>query len=352
MTQIDPRAITADTWDAFMLEHGGDFLQSWGWFNFQQAIGRRVRLYRTSDKNDGRILGQFLCLTLPLPLRQCYLYVPRGPVIASSKASSVEVDWVTEMLRERAEEFSAAFARVELPSEAGSADVPSVADVRRRGFREGAAMQPVHTAINDLMMDEVAQLAAMHSKTRYNIRVAERHGVTVREALYDDPWLSQEIDRFWKLLSATAERDGFSTHSQEYYRTQIESLAPGRVGGALRTRLWFAEHEGEPIAAALVAEYGDTATYLHGASDHAKRQLMAPYLLHWSIMRAAKSAGCKKYDFWGVAPTEDVKHAWAGITRFKLGFGGKRISYTGAWELPVNRFWYTLYRCSRFLRRK
>jgi lipid II:glycine glycyltransferase (peptidoglycan interpeptide bridge formation enzyme) len=130
----------------------------------------------------------------------------------------------------------------------------------------------------------------------------------------------------------------------------LEVLSP-REGRALSVRLLFADFEGEPVAAALIAQFGDTATYLHGASSSRHKETMAPYLLHWTAIREAKAAGLKRYDFWGVAPENaDEKHPWFGITRFKLGFGGERISYVGAWDMPNSRFWYGAYRLARRLR--
>ncbi len=123
-------------------------------------------------------------------------------------------------------------------------------------------------------------------------------------------------------------------------------MAP-KMKGSFELALWFAEVGGQPAAAAIVAYYGGTATYLHGASMAELRQHMAPYLLHWEIMRDAKARGFCTYDFWGVAPTDDPGHPWAGITRFKTGFGGWRVNYLGAWELPLRPVWYSLYRTAR-----
>jgi lipid II:glycine glycyltransferase (peptidoglycan interpeptide bridge formation enzyme) len=96
--------------------------------------------------------------------------------------------------------------------------------------------------------------------------------------------------------------------------------------------------------------FGDTATYLHGASSRERRELMAPHLLHWTAMMDAKSWGFRTYDFWGVAPEGVEGHSWAGITRFKRGFGGKYVAYPGTYDVPVDRFWYGLYAATQKLR--
>lgn len=354
-----PVDMSAAEWDAFMLAHGGGFLQSWGWYRFQRYAKRSALRDRWTAAQTGELIGLGTEIVLPLPFGQKYLYVPHGPVFRAEIAPNHAAVLTTEQLRSRMRETGAAFARLEIgASEAESAAF--AAALRERGFRPGTSMQPVHTVVNDLTGDEAAQLAAMHHKTRYNIRVAERHGVTVRETVYESPWYEADAAKFHLLLSKTAARDGFSLHERQYYSAQFATLHPGAEGeaqgplhaGAAKLRLWFAEKDGMPLAAAVTMEFGDAVTYLHGASDHASRQLMAPYLLHWKIMQASKAAGFKKYDFWGVAPPDaDDDHPWSGITRFKLGFGGSRLTRGGAWELPGNRFWYTLYRSIKRFRR-
>jgi lipid II:glycine glycyltransferase (peptidoglycan interpeptide bridge formation enzyme) len=90
---------------------------------------------------------------------------------------------------------------------------------------------------------------------------------------------------------------------------------------------------------------GDTATYLHGASSNDARNLMAPYALHWAIIRHAKDKGCSRYDLWGIS--DDPKSGWAGITRFKRGWGGKEVCAPGTFDLPISNFWYNVYRLAR-----
>lgn len=331
-------------WDAFTLAHGGNFLQSWGWARFQEALGRET--YRaTLEKPGGGRAAQYVAIVLPLLFGRKYAYVPRGPIVdvadPAGDAGRIHLETCIAMLREKAVAAGAVFTRVEWPYREGASPV-SAEDLDRWGFEAARSRQPAHTSILDLRKSEEELLAGMHHKTRYNIRVAERHGVTVRDAA------PEEIGAFWRMLAETAARDNFSAHEERYYRVMTETLRPG-IGG-LAVRLVLAEREGKAIAGALLAEYGGTVTYLHGASVAAERRVMAPYLLHWTIIRDAKRAGSVAYDFWGVAPDDGPEHPWAGITRFKVGFGGERASYLGAWELPGNPFWYTLYRYAKRLR--
>jgi len=346
-----------NAWDRFAVEGGACFLQSWGWSQFQEAVGRevyRVRLSSSEDDTKSETMAQFLLIEHGLPLGFKYLYVPRGPVVSGGEdgCSMERLEAAIGAAHNAAARSGAVFARIDWPFSADGGPV-SDTQLRKMGFVKTGHLQPADTVILDLKLDEGDILAGMKQKTRYNVRMSEKKGVTVSEAEYDNAhMLKNDIDLFWRLLAETAERDKFNTHDRAYYAKMIDVLNPKRhKGGELAVRLVFASHEGQAIAGGLFAEYGDTVTYLHGASLSAKRSVMAPYKLHWEVIKDAKRRGFKKYDFWGVAPIgADESHAWHGVTRFKLGFGGYRESYLGAWDLPRRRLTYMAYNMARRLR--
>jgi len=340
-------------WNKFVLENGGGFLQSWEWGLLQEALGRQAYRYRLDSSQDSELketVGQYLIIKHPLPFGRSYVYVPMGPVVAGEgyrleafRASAVAI-------ANAARRLGATFARIEPPAIAG--EQLGARDLRGMGFREAGQVQPGHTTIVDLTQDEDRLLKAMKQKTRYNMRLAEKKGVTVREADLSNAHIYKEdVARFWSLMTETTERDQFHSHERKYYEKMLEVLSAKKKRD-LSVKLVFAEYQGEPIAAALIAYFGDTATYLHGASTAKHKNVMAPYLLHWTAIRQAKEAGLKKYDFWGIAP-EDApdNHPWRGITRFKTGFGGERVTYVGAWEYPTSRFWYGLYKLARRIKK-
>ena len=353
MTTMPTTTVARDeaVWDAFVQANGGSFLQSWSWSVFQEAAGRPVLRFRVAGGREGTegTVAQFLLIVHRLPLGARYAYIPRGPVIAAAGDAPGNFQAFLGAVHETLRRESCLFARLEPPF-LRSGDLIGAGALEEEGLVPVRAVQPADTVIIDLGRSEAELLAAMHPKTRYNIRLAEKHGVTVREAAYDgERPAAADLESFWRLLAATAERDKFHTHPRAYYEKMLDILSPRR-GGGLKVRLVFAEHEGRPVAATVMAAYGDTLTYLHGASDAAYRRLMAPNLLHWRLMTEAKRQGLAKYDLWGVAPNDDPEHPWAGITRFKTGFGGRRESYLGAWELPMDEFWYNLYRFAKRFR--
>jgi len=200
-------------------------------------------------------------------------------------------------------------------------------------------IQPPRTIIIDIKGSEDEILARMKQKTRYNIRLAEKKGVTVRA--WDD------LESFHKMMLLTGGRDGFGVHSLEYYRRAHELLHPKQMG-----ELLLAEYEGKPLAALFVARYGNRAYYLYGASTDEERNRMPTYLLQWEAMKWAKARGCEEYDLWGVPDEEDAtleanfekRHdgLW-GVYRFKRGFGGELKRAAQAMDRVYNPLLYWAY---------
>jgi peptidoglycan pentaglycine glycine transferase (the first glycine) len=200
-------------------------------------------------------------------------------------------------------------------------------------------IQPPRTIIVDIKGSEVETLARMKQKTRYNIRLAEKKGVTVRA--WDD------LESFHKMMLFTSKRDGFGVHSLEYYKCAYELLHPKQMG-----ELLLAEYEGKPLAALFVARNGNRAYYLYGASTDEERNRMPTYLLQWEAMKWAKARGCEEYDLWGV-PDEDEETLEAnfekrhdglwGVYRFKRGFGGQLKRAVQAMDRVSNPLLYWAY---------
>lgn len=198
-----------------------------------------------------------------------------------------------------------------------------------RPFRKPPAdVQPPDTVIVPLA-DNEALLAKMHKKTRYNIRLAEKKGVSVQRAGVE------ALADWYALYRQTAERDHISIHSETYYR-DLFSHAPDLA-------LWLAHYEGTLLAGNIVLLHGRTATYLYGASSNEHRNLMAPYALQWVAMTDARDRGAAEYDLFGIPPTDDPEHPMHGLYRFKNGFGGDRVHRHGAWDFVFRPLAWTLW---------
>lgn len=200
-------------------------------------------------------------------------------------------------------------------------------------------IQPPRTIIIDISGSEEDILARMKQKTRYNIRLAEKKGVTVRA------W--EDLESFHKMMLVTGGRDGFGVHSYEYYKRAYELMHPKEM-----CEILVAEYDGKPLAALFVARNGNRAYYLYGASTDDERNRMPTYLLQWEAMKWAKIRDCREYDLWGV-PDEDEETLEAdfesrhdglwGVYRFKRGFGGQLKRAAQAMDRVYNPLLYWAY---------
>ncbi|MBI2639656.1 MAG: peptidoglycan bridge formation glycyltransferase FemA/FemB family protein [Candidatus Sungbacteria bacterium] len=324
---------------AYSVEREISFLQSSEWEQFQQRIGRKIW------RAEGALMIQHA-----LPFGFGYAYAPRPHFENKS-----DLKKFLESAEKVAKEEKSIFLRVEpiekfqtprlrwsfggqassLPGRQAGGDSPSADKFQ---VRESYSLQPQKTLILDLSKTEDALLLEMHPKTRYNIRLAARHGVVVQRVERD------QFRNFFSLLCETSQRDGFSLHDERHYRFLFETRSDN-----FWNELYFARYEDKILAAALINFYGPshTATYLHGASSRAYKEMMAPHLLHWEIIREAKNRGFGFYDFWGVD-----ERRWPGVTRFKIGFGGQVIEYPSAVDVVYRPGLYFLYSVLRVLRRK
>ena len=283
--------VKKEEWNLFILENGGSFLQSFEWGEFQQKSGKEVT--RVCVQEDGRILLAAQIMRYNLPPGKNYIYIPYGPVISKNTNNSPElIDFlVSELRQSNIIGKGTIFLKVE-------PDEIFVPDLAAAGFKKSDKdVQARETLIADISKPEEELLARMKQKTRYNINLARRHGVEIISI--DDEKKAKET--FLSLLFETAKRNNFRTHPEKYYIEMMEMFLNNRAAGEIFSeRLFFARYQGKITAAALIGFFGGRATYLHGGSSDEYKNIMAPYLLHWEIMRVAKRLGCSEYDFLGI----------------------------------------------------
>jgi len=301
------------------------FLQSFEWGRFQQMLGRKIWHFFVGEEKDF-----FLALIIKhsLPFGFSYIYSPRGPIFSKKPTIKIMARFVSE-IGGLIKKEKVIFWRFE----------PSYSLIFRHSdslVAKVSDFQPSKTWILDLNKTETNLLKDMHYKTRYNIRLAARRGVKIRCA--NKKTINKDIKAFLSLLHQTAERDGFKPHSDSYYLTMVKEL----TGDSSLLRLYLAEYKDKILAANIVIFFGDTVTYLHGASNNELRNLMAPHLLQWRVIQEAKKFGYRYYDFWGINQKK-----WPGITRFKKSFGGREINYPGTYDFVFNKSIYKLYQLAK-----
>ncbi|MGI6207551.1 MAG: lipid II:glycine glycyltransferase FemX [Anaerolineae bacterium] len=312
-------------------------LQTQQWGQLKSSFG-----WHSAQHESDAGMAQVLFRNTPLGK---LAYVPLGPACRSPEALPQLIAELHELARSQR-----AFALKVEPNlrqdDAACDQLPAL------GFRPAfQTVQPRSTALVDLTCDEETILARMKPKTRYNIRLAERKGVVVREGTLDD------LDTFGRLMEETGRRDGFGVHPPQYYRRAYELFVPEGMA-----QLLVAEYGSEPLAALMVFAFGDTASYLYGASSDRHRNLMPNYALQWHAIRWARARGCRQYDLWGI-PDEvgqnpepymeaevPARDGLWGVWRFKRGFGVEVVRRAGAWDYVYNRLAYRAYALAYRLR--
>lgn len=306
----------------------GHLLQSWQWGQFKAAFGWQA--VRVGVADEGHLVAGAQVLLRPLPFfpHLSIAYIPKGPVLDFGHREMAEALW--SAIHHLARQKRAILLKIEpeLP------DSPVAAkQLQTWGFRPGRTVQPRSTIHIDLRasLDEI--LARMKPKTRYNVRLAARKDVLVREGTAED------LPLFYRLMKVTGRRDGFAVHSRDYYETAYRLFVPTGLA-----RLFLATYQDEVIAGLMAFAFGRRAWYLYGASADKERHRMPNHLLQWEAIRWAKQQGCLTYDLWGIpdevgAEPEKYKSTvtnhpgglW-GVYRFKQGFGGQIVRYVGAYD--------------------
>lgn len=320
-----------EQYEQFVAAHpSGSFLQSWSWGEFQTTQGKEAVRYGIFgedglSENGVGLVGTVQLLQTKIPkLPGVYLYAPYGPLLNVGVEETAR-----ELISKIKTDFSKAwFIRIEPKDEMPIDGKPSV------------HIQPGSTLVTDLTLTEEELLTGMHNKTRYNIKVATKHGVSVN---------STEVAKedAIALLSETSERQKYKSYSSAYYKNLMEFFA-GKENADCTIKLYEAIYEGAPIASAIMIDHSTTRTYLFGGSDNSKRNLMAPYALHWQAMRDAKQVGFVSYDWWGI---ETATGATPGFVQFKLRWGGTQKFYAGSRDIVLNSTWYIAYNALRKVNR-
>lgn len=351
--------------------YGAHVLQTWEWGKVKSQFGwqphylvwfREDDQYKLSTNHLPDRLKQKGLVAAALTLqrniriggfshRMGIIYVPKGPLLDWS--DSPLRHRVLQDLKEFAQKHGAIFIKIDpdlelgtgIPGKTGSNDhslgVSVVNDLKADGWQfSEEQVQFRNTVLIDLGQSEEELLANMKQKTRYNINLALRKGVSTRIGKQTD------IDMLIRMYAETSIRDGFVIRNDTYYRevwnTFMSDQKTEQHDRPFAEAL-VAEVNGESIAGAIIFRFARKAWYLYGMSRMIHRDKMPNYLLQWEAIKRAKAAGCTIYDLWGAPDEFDETDPLWGVFRFKEGLGGTIHRYLGAWDLPMNRMLYRLY---------
>lgn len=323
-------------WNRALLElPAPHVLQSWEWGAIKGQVGWRPwRLLWTSG-SEGRAQAAACLLVRRLggtPLGVGY--VPKGPLLDWENLGLAEA--VIAGIEQTARQRRVLFAKIDPDVSAGAPKGRALVSLLRgRGWVPSAEqIQFRNTAVLDLSPSEEVLLGGMKSKWRYNMRLAARRGVQVRQGTLVD------LPIFYELYGETGGRDGFIVRPFSYYEHTWRTFMQPADPSAPSAHLLLAEVEGQAVAGLILFCFGPTAWYMYGASSSQHRNLMPNHLLQWEAVLLARQQGCSCYDLWGAPDVLEESDPLWGVWRFKEGLGAEFMPHIGAWDYPVSRSLY------------
>ncbi len=312
-----------------------NFQQSPEWARVKSNWKNEIILAEDEDKN---IIGSLSVLIRKIPIFGNIMYSSRGPVCDIHNVSVLKQ--LTEGALKLAKKYNAIVLKIEPDIKSDDQDFRDLITQLgykikddAKNFRE--EIQPRYVFrldVKDKTEDEI--FAKFHQKTRYNIRLATRKGVIVKEGTRED------LKEFHKIMIETGTRDGFIIRPLSYFERMYDELAPNHM------KLLMAYYEGQPISGVIPIMYGNKTWYLYGASSNKHRNLMPNYLLQWEMIKMAINNKSDIYDLRGVSGVVDENHPQYGLYRFKKGFGAEFTEFIGEIYIPFKPLRYSLYKFS------
>ena len=309
-----------------------NFQQSLEWAKVKQSWKREVIL---AEDTNGKINGSLMVLVRKIPFFGNIMYSARGPVC---DIHNIEVlRQITEGAKELAKKYNAIVLRIEPDIKSNDTDFRNIMLELGYSIKDDAKnfrdeIQPRYVFRLDTKNkteDEIFK--NFHQKTRYNVRLATKKGVTVKEGTRED------LKDFHKIMVTTGIRDGFITRPLEYFEKMYDCLGPEHM------KILMAYYDGKPISGVIPIMYGNKSWYLYGASSNEHRNLMPNYLLQWEMIKIAISRKSDIYDLRGVPGIADDSN---GLYRFKKGFGAEYTEFIGEVYIPFKPLTYKAYKFS------
>ncbi len=301
--------------------------QSWEWGEFRQKLGLKVKRYGLFK--DGKLLKAFQITFHTVPfLDKNVGYLPKGPFPDADLAQA---------LTQIAQDENCISIKIEPHLLLTRQPDNQLLDNR---FTAAKAMFTTHNFIIDLTLSEPELLTRMSSKTRYNIKIAQKHGVKVEER-FDDA----AFKIYLKLYFATTKRQGYHGHNEHYHHLVWHELKTYHMARLLIAYYQPPDTSNQiPLSAWLLLNFKDTLYYPYGGSSTEHREVMANNLVAWSAIKLGKKLGLKRFDLWGaLGPNPAPKDPFLGFHRFKSGYGGELVEYLGSFDLVINKPLYILF---------
>lgn len=321
-------------WEDFLSDcEEKTFLSSWNWGEFQREAGNKIWRWGVYENNN--LISAALIVKISAK-RGTFLFVPHGPVVKEQKTENKEqiLRVLSDELKDIAKKERASFIRIApiLP-EIGEGGERNGEIFKKLGFINAPIhMHPELTWELDVSSSEGNLLAKMRKTTRYLIRQAQKN----KDIEIIQSQRVEDIENFNNLYQRTVGRRHFAPFSLNYLKNEFSAFIDDN-----QISIFLGKYKGELLSSGIFVFWQGIGFYHHGASSLKYPKIPVSYALQWEAIKEAKKRGCQKYNFWGIAPIENFKrHPWAGLTLFKIGFGGCKKEYVKTKDFPLsNRYW-------------
>lgn len=326
-------------YEEFILNYNGtSFMQDLNWgkvkYNWEQEA---VYL-----RKDGKIIAAMMLLVQNIPFKSTIIYAPRGPV-----CDIYDIELVNRLIAEvkpLAKKYKACMLKFD-PQVLYTEELDKL--YRKNGYKTSGKnpdpdnlIQPSHNMVLKIGgKTEEELMKGFAEKTRYNIRLSSRKGVTVRYSRDEE-----DLKKFYEIYKVTTERDKIGCRDYDYFERMLAAYDESKL------RIYIAEHEGDVLSGAIATNIGGELFYVYGASSNEKRNLMPNYAMQMSMIRWGLETNCSKYNFGGVLNLDPNN----GLVKFKTGFCREEglEEYIGEINKVYNPIVYLMYNVGMPLKRK
>ena len=320
-----------EIWENFLLDcKEKTFLQSWNWGEFNKATGDKITRFGAYQKED------LVATTLVIKVkarRGTFLFLPHGPNVkfGNKELKKGILESFLEKLKVIAREEEAVFIRI---APIWERNEENMGIFKELGFREAPIhIHPELTWELDIKPSEEELLTKMRKTTRYLIRRASKND----DVEIVKSWDIKEVKGFDDIYQTTKDRHHFIPFSLNYLEDEFSSFASDK-----QISVFLGKYKGEIVSSGIFVFWQNTGFYHHGASSLRYPKIPVSYMLLWEAIKTAKEKGCEKFNFWGIAPTSSKKHPWAGLSLFKMGFGGETKEYVKTQDFILSsKYWFS-----------
>lgn len=320
-----PRADEYETFDSYATHP----LQSFAWGEFRHQTGVDVERLVGFEGED--LVSQLQLTFHPIPqIGNTIGYYPKG-----SWPDEVMLAALKEMGKRKKAIFIKLEPNISTPPK-NQADIQGLREfLVENGCVLGRPMFTPYSFILDLRKSEDDLLAQMKSKTRYNIKIAQKHDVKIVEDTSE-----QGFSDYLNLLKLTTNRQGFYAHTEAYHKSMWNALSQTKMVHILK-----AVYQDQVLTTWILFEFNGVLYYPYGASSRDHRDTMSSNLVMWEAIKLGKKLGCKSFDMWGsLGPNPDTKDPWYGFHKFKEGYGADLAEFVGSYDLVIDPIKYKVFR--------